>query len=84
VAEPWAVVAHREQLWWLLAEEAQLEPMNLDRAKTWLADDFVEHQVFSGTTPDKHGAIDSYRIFAASPTGEASGVAGQAVWDEGG
>jgi hypothetical protein len=28
----------------------------------------VEHQVFPGTTPDKKGAIDSYRIFfAASP-----------------
>jgi predicted ester cyclase len=41
---------------------------NLDHADTWLADDFVEHQVFPGTTPDKTGAIDSYRIFfAASP-----------------
>jgi predicted ester cyclase len=28
-----------------------------------VADDFVEHQVFPGTTPDKKGAIDSYRIF---------------------
>jgi hypothetical protein len=28
----------------------------------------VEHQVFPGTTPDKKGAIDSYRIFfEASP-----------------
>jgi predicted ester cyclase len=41
---------------------------NLDYAAEWLADDFVEHQVFPGTTPDKKGAIDSYRIFfAASP-----------------
>jgi predicted SnoaL-like aldol condensation-catalyzing enzyme len=41
---------------------------NLDYAAAWLADDFVEHQVFPGTTPDKQGAIDSYRIFfAASP-----------------
>ena len=41
---------------------------NLDYAADWLADDFVEHQVFPGTTPDKKGAIDSYRIFfAASP-----------------
>jgi predicted ester cyclase len=41
---------------------------NLDYAADWLADDFVEHQVFPGTTPDKRGAIDSYRIFfAASP-----------------
>jgi len=41
---------------------------NLDHAAEWLADDFVEHQVFPGTTPDKKGAIDSYRIFfAASP-----------------
>jgi predicted SnoaL-like aldol condensation-catalyzing enzyme len=41
---------------------------NLDHADAWLADDFVEHQVFPGTTPDKRGAIDSYRIFcAASP-----------------
>jgi steroid delta-isomerase-like uncharacterized protein len=41
---------------------------NLDYANQWLADDFVEHQVFPGTTPDKQGAIDSYRIFfAASP-----------------
>ena len=41
---------------------------NLDHARAWLADDFVEHQVFPGTTPDKHGAIESYRIFfAASP-----------------
>ena len=40
----------------------------LDHARAWLADDFVEHQVFPGTTPDKRGAIDSYRIFfAASP-----------------
>jgi predicted ester cyclase len=37
-------------------------------AADWHADDFVEHQVFPGTTPDKKGAIDSYRIFfAASP-----------------
>ena len=41
---------------------------NLDYAERWLADDFVEHQVFPGTTPDKSGALDSYRIFfAASP-----------------
>lgn len=41
---------------------------NLTYATDWLADDFVEHQVFPGTTPDKKGAIDSYRIFfAASP-----------------
>lgn len=41
---------------------------NLDHANTWLADDFVEHQIFPGTTPDKQGAIESYRIFfAASP-----------------
>ena len=41
---------------------------NLEHADARLADDFVEHQVFPGTTPDKHGAIDSYRIFfAASP-----------------
>jgi predicted ester cyclase len=41
---------------------------NLQYAADWLADDFVEHQVFPGTTPDKKGAIDSYRIFfAASP-----------------
>ena len=41
---------------------------NLDHARAWLADDFVEHQVFPGTTPDKGGAIESYRIFfAASP-----------------
>jgi predicted ester cyclase len=41
---------------------------NLEYAADWLADDFVEHQVFPGTTPDKKGAIDSYRIFfAASP-----------------
>src|SRR4029077_7804000 len=41
---------------------------NLDHASIWLADDFMEHQVFPGTTPDKHGAIESYRIFfAASP-----------------
>lgn len=36
---------------------------NLEHAEEWLADDFVEHQVFPGTTPDKRGAIDSYRIF---------------------
>src|SRR5215211_2409478 len=41
---------------------------NLNYAADWLADDFVEHQVFLGTTPDKKGAIDSYRIFfSASP-----------------
>jgi steroid delta-isomerase-like uncharacterized protein len=41
---------------------------DLGYASTWLADDFVEHQVFPGTTPDKHGAIDSYKIFfAAAP-----------------
>jgi hypothetical protein len=41
---------------------------NLDYAAEWLADDFVEDQVFPGPTPDKKGAIDSYRIFfAASP-----------------
>jgi steroid delta-isomerase-like uncharacterized protein len=36
---------------------------NLQHAEEWLADDFVEHQVFPGTTPDKKGAIDSYHIF---------------------
>jgi predicted ester cyclase len=41
---------------------------NLMYAAEWLANDFVEHQVFPGTTPDKKGAIDSHRIFfAASP-----------------
>jgi predicted ester cyclase len=41
---------------------------NLRYAADWLADDFVEHQVFPGTTPDKKVAIGSYRIFfAASP-----------------
>ena len=41
---------------------------NLDYAAEWLSEDFVEHQVFPGTTPDKRGAIDSYRIFfKASP-----------------
>jgi steroid delta-isomerase-like uncharacterized protein len=41
---------------------------NLDYADAWLADDFAEHQVFPGTTPDKQGAIESYRVFfAASP-----------------
>jgi steroid delta-isomerase-like uncharacterized protein len=41
---------------------------NLDHANDWLAEDFVEHQVFPGTTADKQGAIDSYQIFfAASP-----------------
>jgi hypothetical protein len=36
---------------------------NLRYAADWLADDFVEHQVFPGTTPDKKVAIGSYRIF---------------------
>jgi predicted ester cyclase len=41
---------------------------NLRYAVDWLADDFVEHQVFPGTTPDKAGALESYRIFFdASP-----------------
>src|SRR5215216_4225178 len=41
---------------------------NLNYAADWLADDFVEHQVFPRTTPDKKGAIESYRIFfEASP-----------------
>lgn len=41
---------------------------NIAHAEEWLADEFVEHQVFPGTTPDKQGAIDSYRIFfEASP-----------------
>jgi predicted ester cyclase len=41
---------------------------NLQYAADWLADDFVELQVFPGTPPDKKVAIDSYRIFfAASP-----------------
>jgi steroid delta-isomerase-like uncharacterized protein len=41
---------------------------NLQYAVEWLADDFTEHQVFPGTTPDKAGALDSYRIFfQASP-----------------
>ena len=31
-------------------------------ADDWLPDDFVEHQVFPATTPDKKGAVDSYRI----------------------
>lgn len=30
---------------------------NVDFAKEWLADDFVEHQVFPGTTPDKQGSL---------------------------
>ena len=41
---------------------------NLDHARRWLADDFVEHQVFPGTAPDKRGAIDCYRIFFAAST----------------
>jgi hypothetical protein len=39
---------------------------SLTYAADWLADDFVEHQMFPGTTPDKKGAIDSYRIFIAA------------------
>ena len=47
---------------------AVFDKKNLQYAADWLADDFVEHQVFPGTTPDKKVAIDSYRIFfAASP-----------------
>ena len=47
---------------------AVFDKEDLQYAADWLADDFVEHQVFPGTTPDKKGAIDSYRIFfAASP-----------------
>jgi predicted ester cyclase len=41
---------------------------NLEYAAGWLSDDFVEHQVFPGTTPDRQGALDSYEIlFEASP-----------------
>ena len=51
---------------------------DLDHADAWLADDFVEHKVFPGTTRDKHGAIDSYRIFfAASPDMTVAGDASQ-------
>ena len=47
---------------------AVFDKEDLQYAADWLADDFVEHQVFPGTTPDKKGAIDSYRIFfTASP-----------------
>jgi predicted ester cyclase len=41
---------------------------NLQYAQEVLADDFVEHQEFPGITPDKKGAIDSFRlIFETSP-----------------
>lgn len=41
---------------------------NLEYAQEVLSDDFVEHQVFAGTTPDKKGAIESFRIiFQGAP-----------------
>lgn len=41
---------------------------NLQYAEEVLSDDFVEHQEIPGTTPDKRGAIDSFRmIFETSP-----------------
>jgi predicted ester cyclase len=39
---------------------------NLAYAEEALSDDFVEHQVFPGTTPDKKGAIEAFRIMAQS------------------
>ncbi len=41
---------------------------NLAYAEEVLSEDFVEHQVFAGSTPDKKGAIDSFRIvFQSAP-----------------
>jgi hypothetical protein len=38
---------------------------NLDHADAWLADDFVEHQVFPGTTPT--GMVPSTPTASSSP-----------------
>jgi hypothetical protein len=35
---------------------------NLKLRTTSSLNDFVEHQVFPATTPDKKGAVDTYRI----------------------
>jgi predicted ester cyclase len=50
---------------------------NLDYAEEVLSEDFVEHQEFPGITPDRKGAIESFRIiFQSSPdiTGEVNDV----------
>ncbi len=42
--------------------EEVFKSKNLDFAREWIADDFVENQVFPGIPPDKEGAIKSFEM----------------------
>jgi Ferritin-like len=58
MAEPKVVVAHREHLWWLLAEAAQLEHMIMCQ---YLYAEFSLKDTPEGLTAEQAGAVDRWR-----------------------
>jgi hypothetical protein len=59
VAEPKVVVAHREHLWWLLAEAAQLEHMIM--CGYLFAEFSFKDGIEDGLTPEQTEAVDRWR-----------------------
>jgi Ferritin-like len=55
-SEPRVVVAHREHLWWLLAEALQLEHMIM--CQYLFAEFSLKDRVADGLTPEQAEAVD--------------------------
>ena len=59
MSEPRVVVAHREHLWWLLAEAAQLEHMIM--CQYLYAEFSLKDGTADGLTPEQAAAVDGWR-----------------------
>ena len=59
VSEPKVVVAHREHLWWLLAEAIQLEHMIM--CQYLFAEFSLKDGAGDGLTPEQADAVDRWR-----------------------
>src|SRR5262249_60206653 len=59
MSEPKVVVAHREHLWWLLAEALQLEHMIM--CQYLFAEFSLKDGVADGLTPEQADAVDRWR-----------------------
>ena len=60
MSEPKVVVAHREHLWWLLAEALQLEHMIM--CQYLFAEFSLKDGVGDGLTPEQADAVDRWRL----------------------
>jgi Ferritin-like len=71
--EPKVVVAHREDVWWLLAEAAQLEHMIMCQ---YLFGEFsLKHGTDDGLTDEQAQAVDRWRQNAARDCGRGDAAA---------